>query len=87
MRDEEKKGRVGGTERAQLPSAEHSLAGRNLFEANLLSAAVPEKRLSIGCSYVMNPLHVSPTIATRYRRPSMTAVHPNFRPVTSNVPR
>ena len=45
MRDEEKKGRVAGTERAQLPSAEHSLAGRNLFEANLLSAAVPEKRL------------------------------------------
>src|SRR5262245_41644321 len=34
------------------------LARRYFFEANLLPAAVPENRLSPGCAYVMNPLHV-----------------------------
>src|SRR4029077_6669169 len=34
------------------------LASGYFFEANLLPAAVPENRLSTGCAYVMNPLHV-----------------------------
>ena len=35
-----------------------ALVDGNLFELDLLTAAAPENRLSTGCAYVLDPLHV-----------------------------